>query len=67
VLRSKDQIKPLFISPGHLCDFETALALTLQTLRKHKLPEPTRMADLYSKQFKTKAHQELFGEQEMLI
>jgi deoxyribonuclease V len=54
VLRSKDNVKPLFISPGHLCDLDTALDLTLKTLRKHKLPEPTRIADLYSKQLKTK-------------
>lgn len=51
-LRSKDNIKPIFISPGHLCDMETAVALTIATLRKHKLPEPTRLADLYSKKLK---------------
>lgn len=54
-LRSKDKVKPIFISPGHLCDFDTALNLTLATLRKHKLPEPTRIADKYSKDFKSKA------------
>jgi deoxyribonuclease V len=55
VLRSKDKVKPIFISPGHLCDVETAHTLTLQTLRKHKLPEPTRIADLYSKTLKHEA------------
>lgn len=51
-LSSKDKIKPIYISTGHMCDLETALDLTLKTLRKHKLPEPTRIADKYSKEFK---------------
>ncbi len=53
VLRSKDNVKPIFISPGNLCDIQGALNLTLQTLLKHKLPEPTRIADLYSKKLKS--------------
>jgi deoxyribonuclease V len=51
-LRSKDNIKPLFISPGHLCDMKDTLHITLNTLKKHKLPEPTRIADKYSKELK---------------
>jgi deoxyribonuclease V len=53
-LRSKDKIKPIYISPGNLCDLETALKITLETLQKHKLPEPTRIADKYSKSYKEK-------------
>lgn len=49
VLRSRDHVKPLFISPGHRIDVETSLAVTLQCLRRYRLPEPTRMADKYSK------------------
>lgn len=52
-LRSKDKVKPIFVSPGQLCDMDTALEITLATLKKHKLPEPTRIADLYSKQLKS--------------
>lgn len=51
-LRSKDKVKPIFISPGHLCDISTVTEITLNTLKKHKLPEPTRLADLYSKKLK---------------
>jgi deoxyribonuclease V len=51
-LTSKDKVKPIFISPGHLCDLDTALDLTLKTLKRHKLPEPTRLADKYSKELK---------------
>lgn len=53
VLRSKERVKPLYVSPGHLCTIEDALWLTQQTLRKHKLPEPTRFADFYSKSLKS--------------
>jgi deoxyribonuclease V len=62
VLRSKDKVKPIFISPGHLCDVNSAFELTLQTLRRHKLPEPTRIADLYSKKLKVAAITSIKGE-----
>jgi deoxyribonuclease V len=51
-LRSKDKVQPIFVSPGHLCDLETAHEIVIQTLYKHKLPEPTRIADKYSKTMK---------------
>ena len=49
VLRSRDGVSPLFISPGHRMDQATALAYTLHCLGRHRLPEPTRLADKYSK------------------
>ena len=52
VLRSKDNTLPLFISPGHRMSHETALKITLDCLRRHRLPEPTRIADKLSKQKK---------------
>ncbi len=55
-LRSKDNVKPIFVSPGHLCDMKTALTITMETLRKHKLPETTRIADIYSKKLKSPHH-----------
>lgn len=47
-LRTKDKVKPVFVSPGHLMDLETATRIALETSRKHKLPEPTRLADHYA-------------------
>jgi deoxyribonuclease V len=44
VVRTKDQTRPLFISPGHLCSFEDAIELTLAHTTRYRLPEPTRMA-----------------------
>lgn len=49
VLRSRDGVNPLFISPGHRIDMETACALTMECLTRYRLPEPTRLADKLSK------------------
>jgi deoxyribonuclease V len=49
VLRSKDKVNPLFISPGHRVGQEKAVELVLQCLTKYRLPEPTRIADKISK------------------
>jgi deoxyribonuclease V len=50
VLRSKDNVKPLFISPGHRVDQDTAIDITMHCLTKYRLPEPTRIADKLSKE-----------------
>ena len=52
VVRSKDKVLPLFVSPGHRCDQATATRLTLACLRGYKLPEPTRLADHWAEEFK---------------
>lgn len=49
VLRSRDNVKPLFISPGHNISVATATSLVLQCLTRYRLPEPTRLADKLSK------------------
>ena len=48
-LRTKDKVNPVYVSPGHLIDLETAIALTLQCdggnmpgNRGYRIPEPTR-------------------------
>ena len=45
-LRTKRNVKPMFISPGHRITLEDSLALVMKTVRKHRLPEPTRQAHL---------------------
>jgi deoxyribonuclease V len=47
VVRSKTGVKPLFVSPGHLLDTDSAVHWVLATTRKHRLPEPTRLAHLF--------------------
>ena len=44
VLRTRDRVKPLFVSPGHLCDHAAARRLTLAATTRYRLPEPTRLA-----------------------
>jgi deoxyribonuclease V len=44
VLRTKDNTKPLFVSPGHRVTVETAARVVLETGRGYRLPEPTRLA-----------------------
>jgi len=45
VLRSKDKIRPLIVSPGHRVSMESAPELVLSFCTKYRLPEPTRLAD----------------------
>jgi deoxyribonuclease V len=45
VLRTRDGVKPLYISPGHRCDHAGAVRLTLAATTRYRMPEPTRRAD----------------------
>lgn len=44
VLRTRDRVRPLFVSPGHLCDLAAARRITLDACTRYRLPEPTRLA-----------------------
>jgi len=44
VLRTKEKIKPLFVSPGHLIDLSTSIQLILESCRGYRIPEPLRQA-----------------------
>jgi deoxyribonuclease V len=46
VVRTRDGVKPLFVSPGHLCDIGSAAAAVLACHGGYRLPEPTRQAHL---------------------
>lgn len=46
ILKSKRNVKPIYISPGHKIDMLSALQVILLTLRGHRLPEPLRLAHL---------------------
>ncbi len=45
VLRSRTNVKPVFVSPGHRLSLDTALMWVMRCLGPTKLPEPTRLAD----------------------
>ncbi len=44
VYRSKTRVKPLYISPGHLADCDSALALVEQCISRFRIPDPLRIA-----------------------
>ena len=44
VLRTRDGVKPVFVSPGHLSDHESGVRLVLAAATKYRLPEPSRLA-----------------------
>lgn len=45
VLRTRDGVRPVYVSPGHLCDHESSVAWVLACGAGFRLPEPTRLAD----------------------
>jgi deoxyribonuclease V len=45
VLRTRDGVKPLFVSPGHLVDHAASRRIALACASRYRLPEPTRWAD----------------------
>jgi len=45
VLRTRDHVKPLYVSVGHLLDLPTAERIALSAGAGFRLPEPTRRAD----------------------
>lgn len=49
VLRTKDNTRPLFVSPGHMICLETARKLVLACCTKFRIPEPLRYAHTFSK------------------
>ncbi|MGB9594772.1 MAG: deoxyribonuclease V [Candidatus Poribacteria bacterium] len=46
VLRTKKNISPIFVSPGHKMDIPSAIDIVMKTCRGYRLPEPTRQAHL---------------------
>ncbi|NLW85171.1 MAG: deoxyribonuclease V [Phycisphaerae bacterium] len=54
VVRTRTGVKPLFISPGHLCTLEDAIFVTLLLTDRYRLPEPTRLAHQQVTAFKKK-------------
>jgi deoxyribonuclease V len=44
VVRTKEKVKPLFISPGHRIDLMTSIQLILESCKGFRFPEPLRKA-----------------------
>jgi deoxyribonuclease V len=52
VVRTRDTIRPLFVSPGHLIDLKSSVEIVLGCITKYRIPEPLRRADFLSKKIK---------------
>jgi len=50
VVRTRVNVKPVYISVGHKISLETAVATIVSCLRGYRLPEPTRLADRLASQ-----------------
>jgi deoxyribonuclease V len=46
VLRTRDNVRPVFISIGHRVDLASARDLALACVTRYRVPEPTRQADI---------------------
>ncbi len=44
VLRTKEKVKPLFVSPGHRINLTASIQIILETCRAFRMPEPLRKA-----------------------
>ena len=45
VVRTRDNVRPLFVSPGHRVSLSTAVSMVLRATTRYRLPETTRTAD----------------------
>ncbi|MEE8450153.1 MAG: deoxyribonuclease V [Thermodesulfobacteriota bacterium] len=45
-LRSRPKVKPIFVSPGHRIDLESAIKITTSCLTRYRIPEPLRRAHM---------------------
>lgn len=55
VLTTRDNVKPLFVSPGHLIDLLAAVDLVLACGGRYRLPEPTRLAHHFSNRLRSQS------------
>lgn len=51
-LRTRENVKPLFVSVGHRLSPQDACSLTLQYCSGYRLPLPTHVADRYCTRFR---------------
>ncbi len=55
VLRTRNKVKPIFISIGNKIDLDTTMKISLDLVGKNsRIPLPTRMADIMSHEMRVK-------------
>jgi deoxyribonuclease V len=53
-LRTRDGVKPIYVSQGNRIALPTTLKLVLEVSRGYRMPQPTRDADRYTKEIQKK-------------
>jgi deoxyribonuclease V len=53
VLRTRNNINPVFVSPGHRTDLKSSIEIVLGCTSKYRIPEPLRRADFLSRKMKS--------------
>ncbi|MBC7218567.1 MAG: endonuclease V [Hadesarchaea archaeon] len=49
-VRTREGSKPVYVSIGHMISLPTAIRITLETAKGHRLPEPLRLAHIIATQ-----------------
>jgi deoxyribonuclease V len=62
VVRTRSGVKPVYVSPGHLMDLDTAPGIVLQCCDGKRLPEPTRLAHIAVNRYRREITEEQAGE-----
>ncbi|MDI6800819.1 MAG: deoxyribonuclease V [Thermodesulfovibrionales bacterium] len=52
VLRTRDNVRPVFVSPGHKMDLKTSVDMIIHCTGKYRIPLPQRCADMLTKEVK---------------
>jgi deoxyribonuclease V len=52
VLRTRDNVRPVFISPGYKIDLKTSLEIIIHCVGNYRIPLPQRCADMLTRQVK---------------
>lgn len=45
VLRTRDNVRPIFVSPGHMTDIDSSIEIVMHCITRFRIPEPLRRAD----------------------
>ncbi len=52
VLRTRDNVKPIYVTPGHRVSVDSAVGLVRRCLDGYRIPRPTREADHYVRELR---------------